>query len=127
MKYVFQLARIVGFCLLGEVLAALLPLPLPASVYGLLLMAAALKLGVLKLDQVRETGLFLTGIFPLLFVPAASGVLELGSELLEVLLPLVIAIVPVTALVMAVTGMVAQRCAAGKEERSCSYQNCSPA
>ena len=116
MKYVFQLARIVGFCLLGEVLAALLPLPLPASVYGLLLMAAALKLGVLKLDQVRETGLFLTGIFPLLFVPAASGVLELGSELLEVLLPLVIAIVPVTALVMAVTGMVAQRCAAGKEE-----------
>ncbi|HIZ48760.1 MAG TPA: CidA/LrgA family protein [Candidatus Gemmiger excrementavium] len=116
MKYVFQLARIVGFCLLGEVLAALLPLPLPASVYGLLLMAAALKLGVLKLDQVRETGLFLTGIFPLLFVPAASGVLELGSELLEVLLPLVIAIVPVTALVMAVTGVVAQRCAAGKEE-----------
>ena len=116
MKYVFQLARIVGFCLLGEVLAALLPLPLPASVYGLLLMAAALKLGVLKLDQVRETGLFMTGIFPLLFVPAASGVLELGSELLEVLLPLVIAIVPVTALVMAVTGMVAQRCAAGKEE-----------
>lgn len=116
MKYVFQLARIVGFCLLGEVLAALLPLPLPASVYGLLLMAAALKLGVLKLDQVRETGLFLTGIFPLLFVPAASGVLELGSELLEVLLPLVIAIVPVTALVMAVTGMMAQRCAAGKEE-----------
>ena len=116
MKYVFQLARIVGFCLLGEVLAALLPLPLPASVYGLLLMAAALKLGLLKLDQVRETGLFLTGIFPLLFVPAASGVLELGSELLEVLLPLVIAIVPVTALVMAVTGMVAQRCAAGKEE-----------
>lgn len=116
MKYVFQLARIVGFCLLGEVLAALLPLPLPASVYGLLLMAAALKLGVMKLDQVRETGLFLTGIFPLLFVPAASGVLELGSELLEVLLPLVIAIVPVTALVMAVTGMVAQRCAAGKEE-----------
>lgn len=116
MKYVFQLARIVGFCLLGEVLAALLLLPLPASVYGLLLMAAALKLGVLKLDQVRETGLFLTGIFPLLFVPAASGVLELGSELLEVLLPLVIAIVPVTALVMAVTGVVAQRCAAGKEE-----------
>ncbi len=116
MKYVFQLARIVGFCLLGEVLAALLPLPLPASVYGLLLMAAALKLGVLKLDQVRETGLFLTGIFPLLFVPAASGVLELGSELLEVLLPLVIAIVPVTALVMAVTGVVAQRCTAGKEE-----------
>ena len=56
MKYVFQFARIVGFCLLGEVLAALLPLPIPASVYGLLLMAAALRLGLLRLDQVREAG-----------------------------------------------------------------------
>ena len=67
-KYIFQFARITAFCLAGEVLAAVLPLPIPASVYGLLLLAAALKFGVLKLDQVRETGLFLTGIFPLLFV-----------------------------------------------------------
>lgn len=115
MKYVFQFARIAGFCLLGEVLAALLPLPIPASVYGLLLMAAALRLGLLRLDQVRETGLFLTGIFPLLFVPAASGVMELGSQLVEVLLPVVIAIVPITALVMAVTGRVAQHCTTPRE------------
>lgn len=115
MKYVFQFARIAGFCLLGEVLAALLPLPIPASVYGLLLMAAALRLGLLRLDQVRETGLFLTGIFPLLFVPAASGVMELGTQLVEVLLPVVIAIVPITALVMAVTGRVAQHCTAPRE------------
>lgn len=108
MKFVFQFARIVGFCLLGEVFSALLPLPIPASVYGLLLMAAALRLGLLRLDQVREAGLFLTGIFPLLFVPAASGVMELGGELVEVLLPVFIAIVPITALVMAVTGCVAQ-------------------
>ncbi len=60
----------------------MLPLPIPASVYGLLLLAVALKFGVLKLDQVRETGLFLTGIFPLLFVPAAAGVMELGSQLM---------------------------------------------
>lgn len=115
MKYVFQFTRIAGFCLLGEVLAALLPLPIPASVYGLLLMAAALRLGLLRLDQVREAGLFLTGIFPLLFVPAASGVMELGSQLVEVLLPVVIAIVPITALVMAVTGRVAQHCTAPRE------------
>ena len=72
-KYIFQFARITAFCLAGEVLAAVLPLPIPASVYGLLLLAAALKFGVLKLDQVRETGLFLTGIFPLLFVPGGGG------------------------------------------------------
>ena len=118
MKYISQFARITAFCLAGEVLAAVLPLPIPASVYGLLLLAAALKFGALKLDQVRETGLFLTGIFPLLFVPAAAGVMELGSQLMNLLLPAVLAIVPITALVMAVTGMVAQKCAGGKEDKN---------
>ena len=117
-KYIFQFARITAFCLAGEVLAVVLPLPIPASVYGLLLMVVALKTGVLKLDQVRETGLFLTGIFPLLFVPAAAGVVELGSQLMDLLLPAVLAIVPITALVMAVTGMVAQKCAGGKEHKN---------
>ena len=117
-KYIFQFARITAFCLAGEVLAVVLPLPIPASVYGLLLMVAALKTGVLKLDQVRETGLFLTGIFPLLFVPAAAGVMELGSQLIDLLLPAVLAIVPITALVMAVTGMVAQKCAGAKEHKN---------
>lgn len=117
-KYIFQFARITAFCLAGEVLAVVLPLPIPASVYGLLLMVAALKTGVLKLDQVRETGLFLTGIFPLLFVPAAAGVVELGSQLMDLLLPAMLAIVPITALVMAVTGMVAQKCAGGKEHKN---------
>lgn len=117
-KYIFQFSRITAFCLAGEVLAAVLPLPIPASVYGLLLMVAALKTGLLKLEQVRETGLFLTGIFPLLFVPAAAGVMELGSQLINLLLPAVLAIVPVTALVMAVTGMVAQKCAGGKEHKN---------
>ena len=115
MKFVFQFARIVGFCLLGEILATVLPLPIPASVYGLLLMVAALRLGLLRLEQVRETGLFLTGIFPLLFVPAAGGVMELGSQMMEVIVPVLIAIVPITALVMAVTGCVAQHCTAGRE------------
>lgn len=117
-KYIFQFARITVFCLAGEVLAAVLPLPIPASVYGLLLMVAALKTGLLRLEQVRETGLFLTGIFPLLFVPAAAGVMELGSQLINLLLPAVLAIVPVTALVMAVTGVVAQKCAGGKEHKN---------
>ena len=118
MKYIFQFARITAFCLAGEVLAVVLPLPIPASGYGLRLMMVALKFGVLKLDQGRETGLFLTGIFPLLFVPAAAGVMELGSQLLNLLLPAVLAIVPITALVMAVTGMVAQKCAGGKEHKN---------
>ena len=118
MKFIRQFLIILAISLVGEILKYILPLPIPASVYGLLLLAAALKFGVLKLDQVRETGLFLTGIFPLLFVPAAAGVMELGSQLIDLLLPAVLAIVPITALVMAVTGMVAQKCAGGKEHKN---------
>ena len=117
-KYLFQFARILAFCFLGEFCHAVLPLPIPASIYGLVLLLAALLLGLVQLDDVKEVGLFLTGIFPLLFVPAAAGVMELGSQLIDLLLPAVLAIVPITALVMAVTGMVAQKCAGGKEHKN---------
>ena len=108
MRYLFQFGRILAFCFAGEVLHAVLPLPVPASVYGLLLLLLALCFGIVRPEQVRETGLFLTGIFPLLFVPAAAGVMELWAELGVMLLPAVIAIVPVTVLVFAAAGRTTQ-------------------
>ena len=107
-KYLFQFARILAFCFLGEILHAVLPLPIPASIYGLILLLLALRLGIVKLEQVKEVGLFLTGIFPLLFVPAAAGVMELWAEMGDMLLPIVIAIVPVTVLVLASAGRTTQ-------------------
>ena len=108
MKYIFQFARILLICFLGEVLAYFLPLPVPASVYGLVLMLLALTMGIYKLEDVKEAGAFLIGIMPLLFVPAAAGVMELWSELAAMLIPCLVAVVPVTLLVMAVTGRVTQ-------------------
>lgn len=97
-----------GVLLLGEICHAVLPLPIPASIYGLLLLLAALRFGIVKLEQVKEVGLFLTGIFPLLFVPAAAGVMELWAEMGEMLLPIVIAIIPVTVLVLVSAGRTTQ-------------------
>lgn len=108
MELVFEFARILLFCFAGELCHTLLPLPIPASVYGLLLLLAALRLGAVKLVQVRRAALFLTGVFPLLFVPAAAGVMELWAQLQAMLLPAVLALVPVTVLVMAVSGRVTQ-------------------
>ena len=108
-KYIFQFARITAFCLAGEVLAAVLPLPIPASVYGLFLMVAALKTGRLRLEQVRETGLVLTGSFPRLFVPAAAGVMELGSQLIDLLLPALLTIENITELIMENTNIMKQK------------------
>lgn len=107
-NYLFQFARILAFCFLGEILHAVLPLPIPASIYGLLLLLAALRFGIVKLEQVKEVGLFLTGIFPLLFVPAAAGVMELWAEMGEMLLPILIAIIPVTVLVLVSAGRTTQ-------------------
>ena len=91
MDLIFQFLRIMVFCFAGELCYNFLPLPIPASVYGLLLLLAALKLGWVKLEQVRTAALFLIGIFPLLFVPAAAGVMDLWAELHAMLLPVLIA------------------------------------
>ena len=104
-KYIFQFARILAFCFLGEILHVVLPLPVPASVYGLVLLLAALNF---KLVKLKEVGTYLTGIFPLLFVPAAAGVMELWAEMGEMLLPILIAIIPVTVLVMVSAGKTTQ-------------------
>ena len=109
MKYVFQFARIMGFCLAGEVLHALLPLPVPAGIYGLVLLATALLTGVVKIGQVKQTGDFLSGLFPILFIPTVAGVMEVWDLIEGNLLPIVIALVPVTWAVMAAAGRVTQR------------------
>ena len=116
MKYIFQFARILGFCFVGEVLHAVLPLPIPSSIYGLLALLLALKTGLVRLDQVKQTGDFLTGIFALLFIPAAVGVMELLEVMAQNIVVIVLAIVAVTAIVLAVSGLVTQA-VAGKEKR----------
>lgn len=107
-KYLFQFARILVFCFLGEILHAVLPLPIPSSIYGLILLLLALRLKVIRMEDVKEVGLFLTGIFPLLFVPAAAGVMELWAEMGSMLLPILLAIFPVTVLVLITSGHTTQ-------------------
>ncbi len=86
----------------------MLPLPVPASVYGLLLLLAALNFRIVRLEDVKEVGNYLTGIFPLLFVPAAAGVMELWVEMGQMLIPILIAVIPVTVLVMVSAGKTTQ-------------------
>ena len=108
MALIFQFGRILFICFLAELLAALLPLPIPASVYGLLLMLAALGLKVLKVEQVKQASSFLVGILPILFLVPAVGIMSLWAELRAFLLPCLLAAVPVTVLVMAGSGLVTQ-------------------
>ena len=96
----------------------MLPLPVPASVYGLMLLLLALNFRLIKLEDVKEVGTYLTGIFPLLFVPAAAGVMELWAEMGEMLLPILIAIIPVTVLVMVSAGKTTQALSGRKNKEA---------
>lgn len=116
MKIMFQMARIMAFCMLGEILHVLLPFPIPASIYGLLLLLAFLLMGIVKLEQVKQAGNFLTAMFSLLFIPAATGVIELVDVLAEIWLPILIALVPVTVIVFGVSGRVTQWIAGRKKD-----------
>lgn len=76
MKYLSQCCILFSFALVGELLQRLVPLPIPASVYGLVLLFAALCLKIVRLEQVKETGDFLRSLLPLLFVSPTVGIME---------------------------------------------------
>lgn len=116
MKYLRQFAIILFVSLLGELLRILIPLPIPASVYGLVLMLVALTTGMLKVHQVKAAADFLIEIMPVMFIPAGVGLLESWPSLRPVWIPVVFISVATTIIVMAVTGRVAQRII-GKEEK----------
>ena len=103
MKYVRQIGIILGITLAGEFLNQILPLPVPAGVYGLFLMS-----GVVKMESVEGTGNFLMDTMSMMFVPATVGILECANELKAVLIPFLIIIAVSTVVVMIVTGKVAQ-------------------
>ena len=87
MKYLKQFTIILGICLLGELVRFLLPLPIPASVYGLVLMLLALMTGAVKLEQVETVADFLIGIMSPMFIPAAVALMNQLEALRAILLP----------------------------------------
>ena len=108
MKYLRQLLIILGITFVGEVLNYYLPLPIPASIYGLALMLILLCTGILKVSSVKETSQFLLDVMPLMFIPAAAGVVREWGIIKPILIPTVIIITVVTVIVMAVTGLITQ-------------------
>ena len=106
MKYLSQFLTILGFTFLGEALQRIVPLPIPASVYGLALLFAALCLGLVKVEQVKEVGGFLTSILPLLFVAPAARIMAYWGIIKENWLPIIAITVISTVVVFAVSGLV---------------------
>ena len=108
MKFLRQFMIILLLSFLGEVLKMFIPLPIPASVYGLVLMLLCLVTGILKTSQVKEAAFFLIEIMPVMFIPAADGLIDSWKVLQPLLLPILVITVVITIFVMVVTGKIAQ-------------------
>ena len=105
MKYVrqFMLILMISFC--GELLKCLLPLPIPASVYGFAILFIGLLSGVIKLAHVKDTGKLLIEI---MFIPAGVGLICSWDVLRPILIPIAVITVVTTVVVMASAGRVTQ-------------------
>ena len=108
MKFLRQFMIILLLSFLGEVLKMFIPLPIPASVYGLVLMLLCLVTGILKTSQVKEAAFFLIEIMPVMFIPAAAGLIDSWKVLQPLLLPILVITVVITIFVLVVTGKIAQ-------------------
>ncbi|MEG2315624.1 MAG: CidA/LrgA family protein, partial [Clostridia bacterium] len=109
MEYLKQLGVIIALSFLGEAAHALIPLPIPASVYGLVLMLGALCTGLVKVERVRKTARLLIELMPVMFVPATVGLMEAWPVLAPVCVPFLAVCLLSTVAVMAVTGRATQR------------------
>jgi len=104
MKYLKEIAIIFGITMVGEILNEMIPLPVPAGVYGLFILLGLLCAKVVKLEDISATGNLLLDLMPLMFIPAAVGLIEKYVELTSILVPFVVISAVSTLIVMTVTG-----------------------
>lgn len=117
MKYVKQLSIILGISFLAELLEILIPLPIAASVYGLVIMLVGLITGLIPLEKVETAADFLVDAMSIMFVPATVGIMASVDALKEMLLPICVITLVSTVLIMIVTGRVSQHIIRGQKNR----------
>lgn len=109
MKHIFSLGIILLFCLLGEILKAILPFSIPASIYGMVLLFLALELKIVKLEQINHLAHYLISIMLIFFIMPAVSIMDSFSLIKSHVFKILIAIILPTILVVIVTGLVTQK------------------
>ena len=117
MRYINQIAIIAAVSFAGELAAHLVPLPIPGSIYGLVLMLVLLMLKIIRLEYVKDTGDFLLTLMPIMFVSPLVGLIETYDSWKGFVVPILAVSTVGTVLVMAVTGLVSQSLIRLKEKK----------
>ena len=108
MQYLKQFGVILAFSLAGEILNRIIPLPIPASIYGIVLLFIALMTGIVKLEHVDKAGTFLIEIMPVMFIPAAVGLVEAWGIISRSAVAFIITTAVSTIIVIACAGLATQ-------------------
>jgi len=108
MKHLSQIVWIAAVSFAGELLNFLIPLPIPGSIYGLVILFVLLLTGVLKTEQVKSVGDWLIALMPVMFIGPTVGLLVTYDSYKDFLIPILIVVTVTTVIVMAVTGTCAQ-------------------
>ncbi|MBQ6614412.1 MAG: CidA/LrgA family protein [Clostridia bacterium] len=108
MKYIKQLTILVILSLISEFFGAVIPLPIPAPVYGIVLTFILLETKILPLSAIEETSRYLITIMPIMFIPPAIRLVDLWDVLKPIWLPCVLIAVSTTFAIMFVSGRVTQ-------------------
>ena len=103
-----QLAILFGCLALGELLIYFTGIPLPSSIVGMLLLTLSLQLRVIRLEWVQTLADFLVANIGFFFVPPGVAIMCHFKLIKAEWLPIAVASVISTVLVLAVTGWVHQ-------------------
>lgn len=108
MRYMKQICVLSTIALIAEFLHFVVPLPIPASVYGMIILFLSLCLGVIKLEMVEDVADWILSVMPIFFIAPTVGLIEAYGDIKGQLIPLVLTCLVSTIVVTAVTASVAQ-------------------
>ena len=118
MKYLKQLFIIVIVSFVGELIHFFVPLPIPASIYGLVILFMLLEFKIVKLEKVKDASSFPLGIMPIFFVPPCVGFINAFPLMKQYGVQFIVIGIGTTILVMVSTGWVVQLIMNTKERKT---------
>ena len=106
MKYTEKFFVIILISFIGEILNYFIPLPIPGSIYGFLILLILLLLKVIKVDYIKPVTDFLLSVMPLTFIAPGVAVITIADELKSIAIPFILTATVSTAVVMGVVAKI---------------------
>ena len=108
MKHIRQMSLIFLFSFLGELCRFLIPYPIPASIYGMALLFAALMLKIIPVEAVSDSGKLLVAVLPVLFVAPTVNIMASFDLIKAHILEILVVLIVTTLISYAAAGLVTQ-------------------